>query len=40
MSGAMFDSNVLLDIATADITGLGWSQGQLQAASSVGILKQ
>jgi len=36
MSGVLFDSNVLLDIATADPTWLAWSQGQLQAAASVG----
>jgi len=36
MSGVLFDSNVLLDIATADKTWLAWSQGQLQTASSVG----
>jgi len=36
MSGMLFDSNVLLDIATADKTWLAWSQGQLKAASAVG----
>ena len=36
MIGLLFDSNVLLDIATADTTWLAWSKGQLQAASSVG----
>ncbi|QDV10957.1 hypothetical protein CA51_08160 [Rosistilla oblonga] len=36
MSGLLFDSNVLLDIATADANWLAWSQRQFQAASSVG----
>lgn len=36
MSGVLFDSNVLLDIATADTTWLAWSTAQLQAASSIG----
>ncbi len=36
MTGILFDSNVLLDIATADKNWLAWSQGQFQAASSVG----
>lgn len=27
MSGILFDTNVLLDIATADATWLGWSEG-------------
>jgi len=29
MSGVLFDSNVLLDIATADTTWLAWSTAQL-----------
>jgi predicted nucleic acid-binding protein len=36
MSGILFDTNVLLDIATADPTWLGWSEGQLQAAVAKG----
>ena len=36
MSGILFDTNVLLDIATADATWLGWSEGQLRAAAEQG----
>jgi hypothetical protein len=36
MSGILFDTNVLLDIATADATWLTWSEGQLRAAAALG----
>ncbi len=36
MSGFLFDTNVLLDIATADPIWLPWSEGQLRAASAQG----
>jgi len=36
MSGFLFDTNVLLDIATADPTWLPWSKGQFQAAVAQG----
>ena len=36
MSGILFDTNVLLDIATADATWLGWSQGQFRSAAAQG----
>ena len=36
MSGILFDTNVLLDIATADATWLGWSEGQFRAAAAQG----
>lgn len=36
MSGMLFDTNVLLDIATADPTWLGWSESQFQAAIAQG----
>ena len=36
MSGTLFDTNVLLDIATADATWLGWSEGQFRAAAARG----
>ena len=36
MSGFLFDTNVLLDIATADPTWLAWSEGQLRAAAALG----
>jgi predicted nucleic acid-binding protein len=36
MSGSFFDANVLLDIATADATWLGWSEGQFRAAATQG----
>jgi predicted nucleic acid-binding protein len=34
MSGFLFDSNVLLDIATADNTWLRWSETQLRTAAT------
>lgn len=34
MSGFLFDSNVLLDIATADKTWLQWSETQLRTAAT------
>jgi predicted nucleic acid-binding protein len=36
MSGILFDTNVLLDIATADAVWLGWSESQLRAAAVQG----
>jgi predicted nucleic acid-binding protein len=36
MSGFLFDTNVLLDIATADPIWLGWSEGRLRSASARG----
>lgn len=36
MSGLLFDTNVLLDIATADATWLAWSEEQLRAAAAQG----
>lgn len=36
MSGRLFDSNVLLDIATADAAWLQWSKGQLREAAAIG----
>ena len=36
MTGILFDTNVLLDIATADATWLGWSEGQFKAAVAQG----
>jgi predicted nucleic acid-binding protein len=36
MSGILFDTNVLLDIATADAIWLGWSEGQFRAAAAQG----
>ena len=36
MSGFLIDSNVLLDIATADSTWMQWSAGNLGAASKLG----
>ena len=36
MSGILFDTDVLLDIATADATWLGWSEGQFRAAAAQG----
>ena len=36
MSGLLFDTNVLLDIATADPTWLQWSEAQFQTAIAVG----
>ena len=36
MSGILFDTNVLLDIATEDATWLGWSERQFRAAAAQG----
>jgi len=36
MSGFLLDTNVLLDIATADPTWLSWSEGQFRAAAAQG----
>src|SRR5258708_278269 len=36
MSGTLFDTNVLLDIATADATWLGWSEERFRAAVAQG----
>ena len=36
MSGFLFDTNVLLDIATADPTWLPWSESQLRNAAALG----
>jgi predicted nucleic acid-binding protein len=36
VSGFLVDANVLLDIATADATWMGWSQEQLAAAAGSG----
>jgi predicted nucleic acid-binding protein len=36
MSGFLFDTNVLLDLATADPTWLPWSKGQFTAAVAQG----
>jgi predicted nucleic acid-binding protein len=36
MSGFLFDTNVLLDIATADPTWLPWSESQLRLAAESG----
>jgi predicted nucleic acid-binding protein len=36
VNGILFDTNVLLDIATLDATWLGWSEQQLRAASALG----
>ena len=36
MSGIIFDTNVLLDIATADAIWLGWSEGQFRASAARG----
>jgi predicted nucleic acid-binding protein len=36
MSGFLFDTNVLLDIATADPAWLAWSEGQFRAALAQG----
>lgn len=36
MSGCLFDTNVLLDIATADPLWLGWSESQLREAAAQG----
>jgi len=36
MNGFLLDTNVLLDIATADATWLAWSEGQFRAAAAQG----
>lgn len=36
MSGFLFDSNVLLDIATADPVWMAWSEAEIRAASRQG----
>ena len=36
MSGILFDTNVLLDIATANPVWLTWSEGQFRAAVALG----
>jgi len=36
MSGILLDTNVLLDIATADATWLGWSEGAFRTAAAQG----
>jgi hypothetical protein len=36
MSGIFFETNVLLDIAAADVTWLTLSEGQLRAAAALG----
>lgn len=36
MSGILLDTNVLLDIATADATWYGWSEGQFRTAAAQG----
>jgi predicted nucleic acid-binding protein len=36
VSGVLFDTNVLLDIATADATWLGWSEGRVRYAAAQG----
>jgi hypothetical protein len=36
MSGFLFDTNVLLDIATADPAWLAWSEAQFRAAAAQG----
>lgn len=36
MSGFLLDTNVLLDIATADPTWLAWSEGQFRSAAAQG----
>jgi hypothetical protein len=38
MSQILFDTNVLLDIATADPTWLAWSEGQFRAAAAQGVI--
>jgi predicted nucleic acid-binding protein len=39
MSGFLFDTNVLLDTATADATWLEWSEGQFRAAAAQGPIR-
>lgn len=36
MSGYLFDSNVLLDLVTANPSWLSWSRGQFQTAAAQG----
>jgi predicted nucleic acid-binding protein len=36
MSGSLIDANVLLDIATADVTWMAWSQDQVRSAAGRG----
>ncbi|MDR3403554.1 MAG: type II toxin-antitoxin system VapC family toxin [Chthoniobacter sp.] len=36
MSGRIFDTSVLLDVITADVRWVGWSEGQLRAATAIG----
>ena len=36
MTAVLFDTNMLLDIATADATWLGWSEGQFRAVAAQG----
>lgn len=38
MSTSLFDTNVLLDIATSDRTWLEWSEGQLRSAAAQGTI--
>ena len=38
MSGILFDTNVRLDIATADAIWLGWSEGQFRTATAQGAI--
>jgi predicted nucleic acid-binding protein len=38
MSGHVLDTNVLLDIATADPTWLAWSESQFRAAAAQGLI--
>ena len=38
MSGFLFDTNVLLDIATADRVWLGWSEHQFRSAAEQGTI--
>jgi len=39
MNGFLFDTNVLLDIATADVTWLAWSEGQFRTAAAQGPIR-
>lgn len=36
MSGSLIDANVLLDIATSDVTWMAWSQNQVRLAAKRG----
>lgn len=36
MSRTLFDTNVLLDIATSDTNWFGWSEGQFRTAAALG----